>query len=380
MPLLACGLLSAVVTADDEAVRPLFETQPNVVTESLEPLLAWFGAEAAYEEAAGLNASYIPAVFYTPEQGLGVGLLYVGLYGNSYGGTVQPSSLIANPYISNNGSVGLSLENHHFFDRGDRRLHLDLSVYRDAAVYYGVGYRQGQHDDNKRDYSERALTLEASWINRVQGDLFWGVGLDLHSVSPDDIELAGRDGIAAELDSNTSYGAFVSGLYDSRDNLIGPTQGTLLQAQVGAYFDASNDASFGQYRLTASHYRSLKPLPGLLAWQVQADLTSGEVPWNRLPDLGGDDAMRGYMLGRYRDEQMMMAQMEYRLPVYWRLGMVFWGAAGSVAGEVSQLWDDTLYSYGTGLRFKIKDKVNVRADLGFGEHEATFYFHVNEVF
>jgi hypothetical protein len=75
-----------------------------------------------------------------------------------------------------------------------------------------------------------------------------------------------------------------------------------------------------------------------------------------------------------------MAQMEYRVPIYWRVGMVFWGGVGSIASQVSDLTDDLVTTYGTGFRFKIKDQVNVRADIGFGEDETSFYFHVNEVF
>ncbi|MBY5991769.1 BamA/TamA family outer membrane protein [Ferrimonas balearica] len=373
------GLLLAPVAAEE--VVPLFETEPNSVIDRLESLFAVFGAEEEYDESQGLNSSYIPAVFYTPEQGLGVGLLYVGLYGETEGGTLQPSSVVLNPYVSTNGSIGLSTEATHFFNRGDDRFHLEFKVRDDTAVFYGIGYDQGQQDDNKIDYSERLLTLEPMWLTRIGGHLFAGVGANLEVVRPHEVELEG--GVLPppdQLVNNTSYGAFVTGVYDSRDNTLSASEGMYLKAELGAYYDDTNGNSFGAYNLAASQYLSLAPGPGLLAWQVRADLTSGEVPWNRLPDLGGDDAMRGYIQGRYRDNQMMMAQVEYRLPIYWRLGMVFWGAAGTVAEDVSGLWDDTLASYGTGFRLKVKDKVNVRADIGFGEHETTFYFHVNEVF
>ncbi|SHG97547.1 BamA/TamA family outer membrane protein [Ferrimonas marina] len=362
-------------------VKPLFETEPNAVIDSLDRLLSVFGAEEEYDESKGLNSSYIPAVFYTPEQGLGVGLLYVGLYGDTQGGTEQPSALILNPYVSSNGSMGISGDSYHFTNGGDNRFNLDFKIQDDASVYYGVGYQNGQQDDNQVDYAERLLRLKPSWQSRVGGNLFLGAGADLQIVAPTDIEPStGAEGLAGELERNTSYGGFVSAVYDSRDNVISASEGMLLQADIGAYYDDSNSEAFGLYDLTASQYLSLDPVPGLLAWQVQGSFSSGEVPWNRLPDLGGDKAMRGYIEGRYRDNQMMMAQMEYRLPIYWRIGMVFWGAAGTVADTPSELWEDTLYSYGTGFRVKIKDKVNLRADIGFGEHEAAFYFHVNEVF
>ncbi len=77
---------------------------------------------------------------------------------------------------------------------------------------------------------------------------------------------------------------------------------------------------------------------------------------------------------------MAMGQVEYRLPIFWRVGAVFWGGVGSVAPEINELNEDLLTSVGVGLRFKIKDKVNIRTDIGFGSDETAFYFHVNEVF
>ncbi len=379
--LMACASLALPVSANSQVV-PIFETTPNATIDTLENVFSVFGAEADYDAEKGLNSSYIPAVFYTPEQGFGVGLLYVGLYGNTENNTVQPSSLVVNPYVSTNGSIGLTVSNKHFYNQGDNRFYTDFKVFDDAAIYYGRGYDNAQQDDNRIDYKEQVINVRPTWLNRVAGDYYVGVGGDVTSVKPHDIsyDFPYLSGLSSELTDNTAYGVFFTNVYDSRDNVANASQGMLLQADLGAYYDATNENSFGKYDIKASQYISLDPVPGLIAWQVQSKLTSGEVPWNQLPDLGGDDAMRGYILGRYRDKQMMMGQVEYRVPVYWRVGMVFWGAAGTVSEDVSQLWDNTITSVGTGFRVKIKDKVNLRADFGYGEHGSTFYFHVNEVF
>jgi hypothetical protein len=60
--------------------------------------------------------------------------------------------------------------------------------------------------------------------------------------------------------------------------------------------------------------------------------------------------------------------------------MVFWGGVGSVASKVSDLNEELMTSYGTGFRFKIKDNINLRLDIGVGENETNFYLNVNEVF
>ncbi|MCG9656802.1 hypothetical protein [Vibrio mediterranei] len=381
--LVLCASLATTTSLHaEESVVPLFEATPNPTTDTLDDVLSIFGAEQEYDAQQGLNSSYIPAVFYTPEQGLGLGLLYVGLYGELSEGAGQPSSMVINPYASSNGSMGLTFSNKHFYNSGNDRIFTDIKVFDDAAVYYGRGYENGQQDDNKVNFKEQVIDIKPTWLTRVRGDYFLGLGGNIKSVRPHEKEFDNQsaDYLADELTDNTSYGVFVSNVYDTRDNVTNASKGTLLQADIGYYHDATNSADFGKYSLKASQYHSLAPVPGLLAWQVQANLTSGDVPWNQLPDLGGADAMRGYILGRYRDNQMMMGQVEYRLPVYWRVGVVFWGAAGTVADDVSGLWDNTLASAGTGLRLKIKDKVNVRADIGYGEHGGTFYFHVNEVF
>ncbi|MFA0442518.1 hypothetical protein AB4560_21675 [Vibrio sp. 10N.222.51.C12] len=380
--MLSVSLLLATSIHAKEPVVPLFETASNATTDALDDVLSVFGAEQDYEADKGVNSSYIPAVFYTPEQGLGLGMLYVGLYGELDEGDGQPSSMVINPYASSNGSLGITLSNKHFYNSGNNRVFTDIKVFDDAAVYYGQGYDNGQQDDNKVDFKERVVDIKPTWLTRVKGDYFLGLGGNIKSVSPHEKEFENQanDYLAAELTDNTSYGVFISNVYDTRDNVTNASRGTLLQADIGYYQDATNSESFGKYSLKASQYYALAPMPGLLAWQVQANLTSGEVPWNQRPDLGGADAMRGYILGRYRDNQMMMGQVEYRLPVYWRVGVVFWGAAGTVSDDVSGLWDNTLASAGTGFRLKIKDTVNVRADIGYGEHGGTFYFHVNEVF
>ncbi|WP_084882729.1 BamA/TamA family outer membrane protein [Vibrio sp. qd031] len=379
--LLATSLVSTALYADD--ITPIFEHEPNAVTGAMDDVMAVFGAEEQYDESAGMDSSYIPAIYYTPEKGAGIGLLYVGLYGSTHGGTTQPSTLILNPYYSSNGSKGITIENRHFYPNDSHRLYLDMEIYDDAGAYYGVGYQQGQDQNNRLNFAERAFIAEPSWLKRVANNYFLGVGLNYNSTRATDFsaEMDGEDmSHAVDLYPNVSWGGSISGVYDSRDNVANSTQGVLFDLQAGAYHSSETDKWFGEYSAEYAQYHALGSFPGLLAWQVQGEFTSGEVPWNRLPDLGGDNAMRGYLKGRYRDNQMTMTQVEYRVPVYWRLGMVFWGGVGSVAPEVNQLGDNVLTTYGTGFRFAIKDKVNVRADIGFAEDETAFYFHVNEVF
>ncbi|QYJ94275.1 BamA/TamA family outer membrane protein [Shewanella spartinae] len=371
------------------AVEPLIETPKDMQPTWVDEILDVFGADGEFDESKTIDMSYLPTAYYTPEKKFGVGLLMVGLYKTDGAAPEeQPSSLVLNSFVSMNNSYGVEVENMTFFNGGKQRLLLGLELHNEASVYYGRGIADGNIDSNHHEFDEQLYSFTPRWMTQVADNYFVGVGADFTYASADkftrvegDIPLP-SDGI---LPSNFSSGLVVTSIYDSRDYRLNATKGWLLQLDAGLYQNSEYD-SFAKYDLELANYIDLSTtsllsqMPGLIAWQVQGHFTSGDVPWNMLPDLGGSSAMRGYIKGRYRDKQMMMGQVEYRLPIFQRYGMVFWGGVGSVADKVSDLNDELLTSYGTGFRLKIKDNINLRLDVGVGENETNFYLNVNEVF
>ena len=377
--LLALFVFSNAATA----VEPLFETPKDMQPTWIDDILSVFGADGEFDDTKAIDMSYLPTAYYTPEKKFGVGLLMVGLYKTDNASSEQqPSSLVLNSFASVNNSYGVTVENMTFLNQGKQRLLLDLELHNEAAVYYGIGIEQGDQDLNHHEFKEQLYSFKPRWMTEVASNYFIGVGADFIYTTADSLELVATE---APVDSSTllpdnfSSGVVVTSIYDSRDYRLNATKGWLFQVDAGLYQNDQFD-SFSTYNIELANYIDLGSTPGLIAWQVQGHLTSGDVPWNLLPDLGGSDAMRGYIRGRYRDEQMMMGQVEYRLPVFQRYGMVFWGAVGSVAPKVSELTDTLLTAYGTGFRFKIKDNINLRFDVGVGENETNFYLNVNEVF
>ncbi|MCC4833734.1 BamA/TamA family outer membrane protein [Shewanella sp. 10N.7] len=371
------------------AVEPLFETPKDMEPTWVDDILSVFGADGEFDDSKPIDMSYLPTAYYTPEKKFGVGLLMVGLY-KTEGSTPeeQPSSLVLNSFVSMNNSYGIEVENMTFFNGGKQRLLLDLELYNEAAVYYGQGIEEGNIDANHHEYEEQAYSFKPRWMTEIADNYFLGVGADFTYSSAEKLELVETGEPVDEnslLPSNFSSGVVVTSIYDSRDYRLNATKGWLFQIDAGLYQN-SEYSTFSTYNIELANYIDLSSTsilanaPGLIAWQVQGNFTSGDVPWNMLPDLGGSSAMRGFIKGRYRDEQMMMGQVEYRLPIFQRYGMVFWGAVGSVAPNVSDLTEELLASYGTGFRFKIKDNINLRFDVGVGENETNFYLNVNEVF
>ena len=121
----------------------------------------------------------------------------------------------------------------------------------------------------------------------------------------------------------------------------------------------------------------------MVAAQLQYDAVSGRVPFDQLPMIGADTAMRGYPRGRYRDRQAVTAQVEIRSAHWRRSGVVLFAGAGSVGGRLPDLlqgpWRPTA---GAGLRLLLipADRAVARLDLAFGRGSFGVHIGLGEAF
>jgi len=125
----------------------------------------------------------------------------------------------------------------------------------------------------------------------------------------------------------------------------------------------------------------------ILALQaIGTSLQGDDIPFNQLALLGGEQMMRGYYTGRFRDRKYLTAQAEYRFlpfPFSKRFGATVFLAAGGVAPSWDALqWRNFRPSGGFGLRYFIfpKKDVFVRLDLGITPEGTGIYFFTGEAF
>lgn len=355
-------------------------------------LLETLGADGKFHPDRAIDFSILPGPFYSPETSLGIGVSAVGLYQVDKKDTVsQLSSLIINGYASLNGALGLSIENKTFLDQDKLRFYLDAEVADAPDVYYGKGYDNNHQDSNKVEFDSRNVALTPSLRKRVSERSLIGVGVDLSYAAADAIKPAedlGDSQVDSKVnssdlaDSSRSIGVDILFNYDSRDSVLSPSDGRLIELDSRWYRqELGSHSDFYVQSLLYCEYLTVGRGADVLAWQLRGRFTQGDVPWDQLSKLGGGSLLRGYNSGRYRDEQMLLAQIEYRLDLPGRHGMVFWGGAGTVAAEVNKFSvGEILPTVGMGYRFQVKPRVNLRLDMGFGDGESGFYFNVNESF
>ncbi|MCG9730384.1 outer membrane protein assembly factor [Shewanella sp. Isolate13] len=350
----------------------------------LEDFLQTLGADGEFDPDKLIDFSYLPGPFYNPEMDLGVGISAVGLYQYDPDDEVsQLSSLVINGLASTNGALGVAVANKTFINQDRQRFYLNAEVYDAPDVFYGVGYDTNHQDGNRVEFNQRIISVNPMLLQRMSPTSFVGIGFDFSYADASKINLLDSDVDTGILDeSSRSVGVNLLLNHDSRDNVLNPQSGRILEIDATFYRQyLGSKTDFDVYNALYSEYMQTGRGEDILAWQVRGRFTSGEVPWDQLSKAGGGDLLRGYTSGRYRDKQMLMSQIEYRLNLPGRHGMVFWGGAGVIADDISELdGNKILPNGGIGYRFEVKPRVNLRLDMAWGDGDSGFYFNVNEAF
>lgn len=196
------------------------------------------------------------------------------------------------------------------------------------------------------------------------------------------------------FDNEITYGKdgyHVSGLggsisYDSRNSGFWPTKGVYLQI-LSTYFNTYLGSQFNDLK-TLIDLRYFKKVfkDHVIAVQLYSYSNSGEAAFRELAMIGGAGNLRGFYQGRYRDNSMITAIAEYRMPIHGLFSACFFGGVGNVYYGIKDVWKitkDLKYSYGGGLRIAIlkKEKLNLRLDYGYRDNlNNGFYFTLSECF
>jgi nicotinamide-nucleotide amidase len=100
--------------------------------------------------------------------------------------------------------------------------------------------------------------------------------------------------------------------------------------------------------------------------------------------LNAQSGASDYYMGSVIDNNQIAAQIEYRQQIWKRLGAVVWGGYGTLFPDFNALknYKDLHFfpNYGVGLRFEFKNKVNIRADYGFGKNTSGLIVTIGEAF
>lgn len=298
--------------------------------------------------------------------------------------TSPPSVIGGAGLVTDNGSRAFVLAGNFYF-RED--------CYNATAVYargnlnynlYGIGTAAGDAD-LKLPLKQTGQLFFGEFLRHVGRRFFLGPrfisGSSTITIRPggDTIPSPPDVGLQTNL---RSLGAHLQ--RDTRPNRFYPRSGMLLNFTADFFAKGlGSKYSFQSYRFSFSKFESLGRKQ-VLAFNLGVCATGGQPPFYGNCIYGTNNQLRGYTAGQYIDRYMVSTQLEYRLELPKRFGVVAFGGIGEVIPGGDQLFDSKnfLPGGGGGVRFLLNKKyhVNLRADAAIGKNSHTWAMGVGEAF
>jgi hypothetical protein len=265
--------------------------------------------------------------------------------------------------------------------------------------FYGTGNAAG-NAGRKLAVKQTGEIFMGEVLRRLKWNFFLGprVWIAHSEITPKLSESDSNHPNLPQTSLNTSPRAVgVRLLRDTRPNRFYPIAGTLFDIStnffstnsnlgitggLGANLARSRTLSYQTYRIIFNKYASLSKKQ-VVAYNLYLCGTGGEAPFYGQCIFGVSNELQGYVAGRYIDRYMFATQLEYRLELPKRFGLVGFGGVGEVAPKVGEFNNSNLLpSIGTGLRFMLEKKyhVNLRVNVAQGKDGHTWSMGVGEDF
>jgi hypothetical protein len=324
-----------------------------------------------------------PLPISSPAIGSGVIPVFAYLFPISSKDKVSPPSVLgAAGLVTNNSSRGFAIGGQLYFKENTYRV--TTGFVRGNLNYniYGTGGAAGL----KLPLEQNGQGFSGEFLRRIGWKFFAGprflTGSSLITVRPNNVAnfpIPPDVGLRTTL---TAVGAKLT--RDTSPNRFYPTSGTYFTFTSGFFSQTlGSKYSFQSYQATFNKYKSLNQNQ-VLAYNAAACATSGQPPFYGNCVFGTNNVLRGYVAGKYFTRYMIATQMEYRLVLPMRLGLVAFGGIGEVIPGGHQILgiQKFLPSGGGGLRFQLSKQyhVNLRADIAQGRDGHTFGMGVGEAF
>ena len=326
-----------------------------------------------------------PFVFYTPESKLAFGGGGVFIFYTGDGEELKPSKIGFGGNYTTNNQYKLSISPNIYMANNNLYMELPTAFGYSVNKYWGIGDESPAYDSASYTMKFLTSTFKIQVPPRMFSADRTGIIIDFdYTDIVDNLnnELLQNDTTIIAPEGGVLFGLGTDLVWDSRDNIFFPNSGGYQYFKV-VFYPGMSDYVFTVMELDVRGYRAISP-DHVFAAQFYVQSVLGDTPFYKMPLLGGQNRMRGYFNGRYRDNFYGMMQLEYRQYFSKRFGFVAFGGLGNVSSDMLQFQFDNLkYSYGAGLRFLFnkKQKVNLRMDIGFGnDGNRGVYFGIQEAF
>ena len=340
----------------------------------VDPQDGWFDVSSFLEQAHG----FVPVLAPVTEPALGYGLAGAAVFLDpredaGTEGWARPNITAVGGMRTENGSDALFAANSSIWDGGDLHTLVGGGGGGLELELHGIGGDEAL-DHDPLDYSLEFKGLVGEGRLRLGDSNLWAGLRFAYAEATVDFEGTPGDveGVDPGDDDVTLSGPALSLRYDSLDNMLSPTAGTLSESSLSVFdelFGGSQDFQLFQ-QVLIHHWRLSESF--FLGARADLDLSFGDTPFYARPFI----ALRGVPALRYQGEHVVSAELELRWRFHPRWSLVGFGGAGMAWTDLEELErEQSAFTQGLGGRYLVARKFGLLAglDVARGPEEGAIY-------
>jgi len=339
--------------------------------------------------SAKLKLIAYPLVSYAPETSWVFGASALTVFYAKQNPKNRLSEISAMTFVTLARQYGLLAEHAIYTDKDKWFFLGKIRVQQFPLDYYGIGIQTPAEPSAIAEGF--SVSVRERVLRKIKGGFYTGLQVDYNRLAK--VDFTPKEGDISLPTAHTgseNLGLGLGLVYDKRHNVLNVREGFFAELGFMHFNEAwGSDYAYTNYFVDTRYFHQVTAQQ---VWASQFFLNAvspsagSEVPFNQLAFLGGENLMRGYYSGRFRDRAYTAVQTEYRFlpfPFSKRFGASAFLGVGTVAPKVSELRLRELKAAGgAGLRillFPSKD-IFVRLDVAATEEGFGYYLFVGEAF
>lgn len=324
----------------------------------------------------------LPAAAYSQEKGLEVGVVMLYSFYTSKDPALRNSTINLIPSVTTEKQFKIDLKTDIWTDANNWHFKSNLRYHDFPINFYGLGDTTRKAGATLLDNRRYKVQLEAE--KRIGGHFYAGLSVLFQHDTYKATENKGVYPEMALIDKDGGYATFIgaTGMFDNRDNQNYTHKGTLVRMNIAFAPAFLSKHALWKFDGQVRHFVPISPRSTVGFNGLFNSLQGGTLPFYLLPEMGNDLMMRGYYTGRYRDQNYLAGQVEYRYFLEPRIPVNIWflhmepkfalaafGGSGAVFNNRDIAMSHFKPTYGLGVRWFYDEgaKLTIRIDYAWGE-------------
>ena len=345
-----------------------------------------------------VHLSIVPAAGYSLTTGFAALLgMNLAFYTAKNHDSTNLSTGSTNLTFTSKGQILFPIQTNIWSPGNKYNLITDWRLYKFPQETFGLGGRTSLNKGYTINYSY--FRLYTTVLRKIVPSFYMGLGFDLdYYYNIEEILSPARKKnprkTTFERYGSGTYerasGITLNALFDTRDNPINATKG--LYADLVFRSNRKFLGSTSNWKSVILDIRKYVKIGGTRSvfafWNYDWITYGGKPPFFDLPNTGGDtynNSGRGFIQGRFRDNQMLYLETEFRYVITHNglLGGVLFANSQSFSRKLSGELNTLNTAFGVGLRIKLNkfSNTNIAIDYGLGlDGSKGLFINLGEVF